>query len=71
MATVTATSDFQYVSVPEAAVQLELTDGRIRQLIREHRLQAHKVGKDQWAIPVLAVEEYRQSRRGPGRPRKD
>lgn len=62
-------TNFQYVSVSEAAVSLGVTGGRIRQLLLSGDLPGHKLGEKQWAIPVVAIERYRRDRKGPGRPK--
>jgi excisionase family DNA binding protein len=56
---------FQFFSVTEAAEQLGLTDGRVRQLLRSKeppRLSGHKVGQRAWAIPPTEIERFRKER---------
>lgn len=63
-------SKFQYVSVPEAADMLGVTDGRVRQLLIAGDLEGHKLGEKNWAIPVVAVQGYERKPRGP-RPKNE
>jgi excisionase family DNA binding protein len=61
-----------YMTTQEAALALDVTPRRVRQLIREGKLPAIKIGEDPrstyWIKPEdLALVEDRPS---PGRPRK-
>lgn len=60
---------FLYLSVPEAAEALAVTDGRVRQLLLSGELCGHKLGQRNWAIAPVEIERFQQSRRPPGRPR--
>ena len=67
---------FDYLSVPQAAKQLGVTDGRVLQLLDARELQGHRLGQRQWAIAKAEVARYvaesqerEANRTGPGRPR--
>jgi excisionase family DNA binding protein len=60
---------FQYASVPEAAESLGMSDGRIRQLLINRTLKGHKIGQN-WVIPAVEIERFRQIPQKTGRPRK-
>ena len=63
MSTVDAT--FRFFSVPEAAAEIGVTDGRIRQLLRAGELRGHKLGGEDgknWVIPEEAVKKFRANR---------
>jgi len=62
---------FLFLSVPEAAEALNITGGRIRQLLANGEIVGHKLGLKNWAIPASEVERYQQHRRPPGRPRRN
>ncbi len=49
-----------YFTVRQVAVQLDLTEYRIRQLIREKQIRATKIG--QWRIMPRDLEEFVKSR---------
>ena len=63
------THDFPFFSVPEAAVAIGITDGRLRQMIRAQEVKAHLVG-DCWAIPTAEVDRLKAEPQTRGRPRK-
>jgi len=50
----------RYLTVGEAAKQLELTEYRIRQLIREKQIRATKI--KQWRIMPVDLEAFIRSR---------
>lgn len=54
------------LTVPEAALELRVTDRRVRAMINRHRLPAEKVGRD-WLIKRSDLDLVRD--RKPGRPR--
>ncbi len=60
---------FDYLSVNEVAAVLGMTDGRVRQLLREGQLEGHRVNDRAWAIHCLEVERFKQQPRKPGRAR--
>lgn len=60
----------ELLSVPEAAKELNRTEGRVRQLIYDGDLPAVKVGW-QWIIRRADLEAYKERRRPPGRPPKE
>ena len=49
-----------YLTVEEAAKQLGLSEYRVRQLIREKKIRAVKIG--QWKIKPKDLEEFIKSR---------
>jgi len=55
------------LSVPEAAAQLGVHPGRVRQLLVEGRLSGDKVG-GRWLVPEAAVAARAASEQPPGRP---
>lgn len=57
------------MSAAEAARALDVTPGRISQLLREGRLSGERT-VDGTNVTVASVEAYQASRRGVGRPRK-
>ena len=56
------------MSVKDAAVVLDLSEPRIKQMIYRDELKAEKVG-NQWIISELDLEAAK-NRREPGRPKK-
>ncbi len=52
----------------EAAVELGISERRVRALITDGRLKAERIGRD-WIITERALDAVRE--RKPGRPRKD
>lgn len=60
--------NFLFLSVPEAAEALVLTEGRVRQLLVAGTIRGNKLGKKNWAIPAGEVERYKRERRPVGRP---
>jgi excisionase family DNA binding protein len=61
----TVISSQSYRSTQEAATALELTDGRIRQLIRAKEILAERLGDRAWAIPSSEVDRVRKLRSNP------
>jgi len=57
-----------YVSVEEAARQIGITPGRVRQLLCAGELHGEKLAKV-WAIPASEVEKFRRRPQKTGRPR--
>jgi excisionase family DNA binding protein len=57
------------LSVPQAAAELDVTEGRIRQLLYSGMLKGERIGW-QWVIERAEVERYKTERRPPGRPPK-
>ena len=58
-------ANFRFYSVPEAARELVLTDGRIRQLLLAGELHGHKLGgsdRQNWAIPAEEIERIKAER---------
>ena len=53
---------FRFLSVTEAARELGLTRGRIRQLLIAEELDGHKLGGSGWAIPEAAVRRFKAAR---------
>ena len=53
-----------YMSTQEAAAELGLTDGRIRQMLCSDppEIRAQKLGKHAWAIPRSEVERLKRLR---------
>lgn len=50
----------EYLTVREAAQRLDLTEERVRELIREKQIRATKVRK--WRIEPVALENFIQAR---------
>ncbi len=63
-------ADFLFLSVPEAAKALKVTDARVRQLLISGEIHGRKLGKKNWAIDPSEVTKYQQVRRLPGKPRR-
>lgn len=55
----------QYYSVPEAARELGVTAGRVRQLICRGQMSGERLGSF-WAISRAEIDRYNQHRRKPG-----
>lgn len=61
----TVDANFRFYSVPEAAVAIGVTDGRVRQLLRAGELAGYKLGGDDgknWVIPEAAVDDFKSTR---------
>lgn len=58
-----------WVSVNEAAEILGCTDGRVRQLLREHELAGQKVNERAWIISRESVDRFAKKPQPLGRPR--
>lgn len=58
-----------WISVNEAATVLGCTDGRIRQLLRDHELSGQKVNARAWIISRESVERLAKKPQTVGRPR--
>lgn len=56
------------MTVSEAAIELELSEERIRKLCQGGRLGEKVAGV--WLITREQLNEFKNNRRGPGRPRK-
>lgn len=65
-----ATHEFRYLSVTEAADELGLTVGRIRQMLLAGEMEGHKLGEKQWAIAVAEVQKHKDVPQTRGRPRR-
>lgn len=59
MASMTAIKD-EFVGTSEAAKLLNVTDGRIRQLIRATELRAIKIAPRFWAISLKEIDRYKK-----------
>ncbi|MEE8486440.1 MAG: helix-turn-helix domain-containing protein [Acidimicrobiia bacterium] len=57
----------EFLSVPQAAERLGVSERRVRQLIELRRLPAQKVGK-RWIVDAKDIHEMRESDRQAGRP---
>lgn len=57
----------EIVGVTQAAVELCITPGRVRELIHEKKLPAQKVGRE-WAILRKDLDTFKALDRSPGRP---
>lgn len=57
------------LTIQEVADELNVTPGRVRQLCQENLL-GRKFGR-QWLITRAELDEYKNTRRPPGRPPKD
>jgi len=60
--TTVPTAGFDFFSVTEAAAELDLTVGRVRQLLLAGEIQGHKLGEKQWAISRAEVEKQKRLR---------
>ena len=60
-------SSSDFLSVQEAADELSLTTGRIRQMIRASEMSAQKLGQRAWAVPRAEVDRIRNERSRPRR----
>ncbi len=58
----------EYVTLPEAAQEIGITPGRLRQMLRAGELEGEKVGPV-WVIPRSEVERLKNTPRTTGRPR--
>lgn len=54
------------ISVADAAEILDVTPGRVRQLIDEGRIVAHHLSERALAVELKSVQEYAKSYRKPG-----
>lgn len=59
----------EIVSVTQAAEELQISDTRVRVLIKDGKLPAQQVGRE-WAILRPNLEWFRKLDRPPGRPAK-
>lgn len=64
-------SEKGFMSVAEAARQLGVTGGRIRQMLRAEELLGEKLNERAWAVRVDSVEQALRTHNPskPGRPR--
>ena len=60
----------QWMRSADAARELGVTDGRIRQLIKQGVLRAQLLGPRFYIVEWLSVEQYKRARRHAGRPRQ-
>jgi len=60
----------KYFSVTDAAGELCLTTGRIRQMIRAGQVDAIKVTDRSWLLPSREVQRLKTTQRKVGRPKK-
>jgi excisionase family DNA binding protein len=60
----------QLMLVSQAAVELNVSMRRVRQLIEHKVLEATPVGKRLWLVTKESVDYYKTARRPRGRPRK-
>ena len=63
------TSDFSFLSVPEAALELGVTGARVRQLLISKEMSGCKLGQN-WAIPENEIQKYQKNRRPAGKSRR-
>lgn len=59
----------KYFDVQQAAAELDVSPGRVRQLIAENRVESIKIGQFR-LIKAVDVEKAKAEARGAGRPRK-
>lgn len=62
-------SNFSFLSVPEAAKQLGVTGARIRQLLISKEMAGSKLGQN-WAIPENEIQNYKKNLLPSGRKRR-
>lgn len=60
--------DERWMSVPEAANYLGLSEGRVRQLLLAGRIKAMKLNERAWAISKTALDEFKKLDRPVGNP---
>lgn len=58
-----------FLTVPEAAGVIGVTDSLVRRWVRDGRLPHKKIGEKVRVIPAQAVEKMRKTARKPGRPK--
>ena len=61
---------FQFMNVSEAADELGMTGGGVRQLLIDGKLQAIKANGRAWLIPYVEVQRYKEKPYTVGRRRK-
>ena len=64
--------DRNYLTTEEVALRLGVTASRVRQLLLAGKIQAERIGdryRGLWKISEQAVEDFKATRRGPGRPK--
>ena len=54
------------VAVADAAKMLDITPGRVRQLIDEEKLIGHHLSERALAVELQSVQEYKTAYRKPG-----
>ena len=57
------------LSVKQVAEELDLSETYVRELCQQSRLSAFKLS-DVWLIPRSGLEQFKATRRPPGRPPK-
>ena len=57
-------------TVSDVALELKLTEGRVRALFTDKKLKASRTGVP-WLIREKDLREFQQRDRRPGRPRKE
>lgn len=58
-----------HMTVKEAAAEIGITEGRVRQLILDGRIRASRLGARLLLIPVTEVRRVKKEPRRPGPPR--
>lgn len=58
-----------YISVSDAAEVLGCTEGRVRQLLDEKKIEGEKLHERAWAVDRKSVEAYSKREITTGRPR--
>ena len=58
------------LTVKQAAKELDISATQVRRLIHDDRFEGAVLLGHTWIIPRKSVEEYKRTRRDPGRPPK-
>lgn len=59
----------EYLNTQEAAEVIGVTDGNVRQMLRDGRIKGKKLGPRAWAIPRKEAIRVRDNPPATGRPR--
>lgn len=57
-----STTNFQFVTLSEAAEMVSLTTGRLRQMLRAGEISGQKAGPRLWLIPRREAEKLAKAR---------
>lgn len=62
-------SGIPFITLTEAAEEIGLTTGRLRQLLRAGKIKGHKFGPRAWVISEKEVKRLKKEPQTTGRPR--